>query len=104
MPELSKPIISLRSLARRGSEIREAVTVVHLSRVIGEFIPAPRAAQDDEDRGAKTADPVDAPRVGDAPGRLGAPESTAGALLARTAQAERDKVLRRVARGGKSNA
>jgi hypothetical protein len=104
MPELSKTLVSLRSLAREAPELREEVLVVHQSRIIGTFVPAPRAAQDDADRGVNAADPVESPERA-APGRLGAPDPkskpVAVAPLARVAQAERDKVLRRVARGGK---
>lgn len=74
MTDLSKTLVSLRSFSRQAPELREPVLVTHGHNIIGEFIPAPRAAQDDGDRARMGADPVESPPREGAPGRLGAPE------------------------------
>ena len=104
-------IVSLRKLSRVAPGLEEAVLVTHEDRIIGEFHPAPRAAQ--EIAGGPSAagehrspGGVTAPAQPEAPAKRAASRASskpapAGASNARAmTQAERDAVLRRVNRGG----
>jgi hypothetical protein len=51
-------VVSLRKLSRIAPELAEAVTVVHDSKVIGEFIPAPRPAQESTEIPAVAVQPA----------------------------------------------
>ena len=55
-------VISLRKFSRTAPGLAEPVLVTHGDRILGEFVPAPRPAQDAESRAV-------------APARTGAPRS-----------------------------
>lgn len=66
-------VISLRKLADVAPALAEAVLVTHRDKVIGEFVPTPRSAQD----------PAIVPPAVAPPVRAGAPRTRAAAGLRR---------------------